>query len=70
MKDISEMTVHEVLTLAVLADMLDARPDLPIEHRRMPRKVKYTKGKKRCTCGFRIRGPNHNEGDHHQRRKG
>ncbi len=21
---------------------------------------------KRCECGFRIRGPNHNEGEHHK----
>jgi hypothetical protein len=52
--------------LVRLSDALDDNPDLPIEHRRIRRKDKLDHGKKRCTkCRFRIRGPNHEMGQHH-----
>jgi hypothetical protein len=60
MKEVKDMTLKEVL---------DQNPDLPIEHRRMARKDKLDHGKPRCTCGFRIRGKHHMEGEHHQRKK-
>jgi hypothetical protein len=63
MKEVKDMTLKEIL---------DTNPDLPIEHRRMARKVKLDSGKVRCTCGFKIRRnlKSHIEGDHHNRRKG
>lgn len=64
--------LHALAALEALAilDMLEREgmpAELPIEHRRKRRKVKYAHGKMHCLeCGFRIRGLHHAEGEHHK----
>jgi len=41
--------------------------ELPVEHKRKRRKLKFINGKKACAlCGFRIRGKHHEHGEHHR----
>lgn len=35
-------------------------------HPKESREMKAEKSRKRCTCGFKIRGKNHEEGKHHK----
>ncbi len=70
----SPLFEHMAKTVAKIKAQLEAEgmpAELPIEHQRKMRKLKFLNGKKACMqCGFRIRGRHHDSGEHHRQGQG